>query len=71
MVISIETQDGPGSSATQSSSRWGLVVAGFVNHTFILGNPIDDDAVAPVCNGHSTFTKLYFALNWIRGAFAF
>jgi hypothetical protein len=46
-------------------------VAGFVNHTFILGNPIDDDAVAPVCNGHSTFTKLYFALNWIRGAFAF
>lgn len=22
-------------------------------------------------NGHSTLTKSYFALNWIRGAFAF
>jgi hypothetical protein len=36
----------------------------FLDQTFILGD------AAAACSGHSTLTKLYFALNWIRGAFA-
>jgi hypothetical protein len=36
----------------------------FLDQPFILGD------AAAACSGHSTLTKLYFALNWILGAFA-
>jgi hypothetical protein len=45
------------------------VVAGFVNHAFISNQTADEGA--RIRNGQSTFTKLYLALNWTRGAFAF